>query len=452
MKILFVIKNAFFFGPFADTIRELCHNGHQVKIVHGAGKKPYPIDRPLRALLAEEKRCEQEALLMRRNWRWLILFTRRLLDRTPYLHPEHPSPELVNFKTGLSRNMELLLDTLPIKAALKNRQFHKLLKYVENKIPPDQAIVNYLESYRPDIVVASPCIYYSKEEIEYVKAALDLEIPTIVLVYSWDHLMTKGTFQLTPDWTLVWNRVLADDAVKFHNIPESKVLITGAPHFDTWFRMRPTLNQSDFCRQIGLDPNAPFLAYLCSDVKQEPTFVNKLLDNLARNPETRKINLLVRPYPSKAKIWSNFDAENVVIWPRGGVFPDTSDTKSDYFHTLYHSLAVVGISTTAFLEAALLDKPCVTIMADEFRFEHEMGHFRYLLDADFLEITHSLGEAVTALANISSGLDAMKENRKRFVKEFIRPLGINNVVSEELVRVVESVAQRKPVSEIIRGN
>jgi len=446
MKILFVFGNAIYFNAYENVVRLLCRNGHYVKILHGEGRRSHPVDLSLRAMKAEVKNCESGPLRLRRKWQWLLYFTRRLLNRTPYLNPQHPSPWLVNRKTGFSRPMRILLDIPPAKALLKNKWFQQQLRKVEIAIPPDQAILRWLEEHRPDVVVASPCLYGDHHETEYIKAAGALGIPTIVALYSWDHLMTKGTFHIIPDWTLVWNQVLVDDAVRFHYVPKDKIFITGAPHFDTWFNMQPALDRAAFCRQVGLDPNRPFVTYICSSLKgNEAKLVEEFARTLATNPDTRHLAVLIRPYPSKPRIWDDFEEENVVVWPKVGTIPDTPNAKSDYFHTFYYGIATVGISTTAFLEAAVIDRPCVTIMTEAFRYEHRMGHFRYLLNADFLEGAHSFDEAAHILGDILNGADAKAENRHRFVREFIRPWGMDRSASLVMAKVVETAARRQPI-------
>ena len=84
----------------------------------------------------------------------------------------------------------------------------------------------------PDVVVASPYIFSLSREVEYVKAARSLGIPTVVVVLSWDNLTSKGTFHVLPDLTLVWNSALAEEAASLHDVPKEKLVVTGAPVFD----------------------------------------------------------------------------------------------------------------------------------------------------------------------------------------------------------------------------
>jgi hypothetical protein len=441
MKIVFVFDSALFFTAYEDLIRYLCQKGHDIKIVYGKGRKPFPVDGPLEKFLLETNNCKAEPLLKRRGWRWLLTITRRLLDRAPYLEPEHPSPWLVNRRTGFSRPIRLLLDTPLAKRILKDERFQNKLKWFENNIPPEPTIMRWLNNVSPDIIVVAPYILYNDHyEAEYVKAAGSLGIPTMMFLNSWDHLLSKCTFQIIPDWILVWNRVLMNDAVKFHRIPINKMLITGTPQFDAWFEMQPALDRDVFCEQVGLNPKRRFISYLCSALNgNEAQFVDEFAKKLLMNPQTRDLEILVRPYPSNIGIWKDFNAENVVIWPKTGGMPDLPEAKMGYFHTLYHGEAVVGISTTAFLEAAVIDRPCLTLMTDTFRYAHRMGHFQYLLDADFLEKAVSHEDASDKLAAILNGADVKADNRHRFVRDFVRPKGVEMPVFPIMANILESI-------------
>src|SRR5205085_8824808 len=73
----------------------------------------------------------------------------------------------------------------------------------------------------------------------------------------------------------------------------------------------------------------------------------------------RRIGVLVRPHPNASEQWQGVELEggNAVLWPRQGVHPVAAQSRSDFVDTLAHSTAVVGINTTAMIEAAILGRP-----------------------------------------------------------------------------------------------
>ena len=59
-------------------------------------------------------------------------------------------------------------------------------------------------------------------------------------------------------------------------------------------------------------------------------------------------------------------------WPRPvprvwGSNPIDAESRADYFDSMYHAAAVVGLNTSALVEAAIVDRPVFTMLLPEFR-------------------------------------------------------------------------------------
>ena len=81
--------------------------------------------------------------------------------------------------------------------------------------------------------------------------------------------------------------------------------------------------------------------------------------------------------------------------------PVDEQTREDYFESLYYSAAVVGITTTAFLDAAVVGRPVMSFHANDLVPEHEASlHFQYLMDAErgLLTMADSLEDHARQLA------------------------------------------------------
>jgi hypothetical protein len=327
-----------------------------------------------------------------------------------------------------------------------------LLKKVEKWIPPDGSAALELLNEKPDIVLDMTNLAFNASDIEYQKAACALKIPLVMAIASWDNLTTKGTFHFIPDLVCVWNQGIAEEAVNLHHIPQDRVVITGAPVFDYLFAARTVLDREAFCLLAGIDPSRSYVLYLCSSVQvagDETGFVRDFSENIRNNPATRDTIIMVRPYPMNASIWKGFKAENVVVWPPEGEMTDIPTTQQNYFHSMFYSRAVVGVNTTAMIEAAVVDKPCVTILTERYQATQTgRGHFHHLLKADFLEITHGFSEAAVVIQRILAGEDVKAANRRKFVHEFVRPCGMDKPVASLFARLVQLAAQHKSSVEI----
>ena len=91
----------------------------------------------------------------------------------------------------------------------------------------------------------------------------------------------------------------------------------------------------------------------------------------------------VRPHPENVQPWQKYDMaefDDVVVWPHGGANPVDESSKNDFYDSLYHSAMVVGINTSAQIEAGIVGRPVFTVQTDEHVGTQEGTlHFHYLL-------------------------------------------------------------------------
>jgi hypothetical protein len=300
-------------------------------------------------------------------------------------------------------------------------------------------------------VVASPANLWHPEEIEYVKAARRLRIPTVVPVLSWDNLTTKGMIHVTPDLTLVWNDTQREEAVRVHGIPPEGIAVTGSPFFDPWFQgAREAEARDSFCNRVGLDPQHPFAVYLGSSAniaKDETWLIRAIARELreASQPELRSMQVLARPHPANAGVYAELDEPNVVVWPRAGRLPDSDDSRREFRATLQHAVAAVGINTSGMIDAVIADRPCVAVVVPKYdATQREAVHFIHLLRASTLELADGPESCAELLLGISRGGDSTRDARREFVQTFVRPRGIRASAGALAAHAIELAAERVP--------
>jgi hypothetical protein len=113
------------------------------------------------------------------------------------------------------------------------------------------------------------------------------------------------------------------------------------------------------------------------------------------------------------------------------------------FDSLYYSAAVVGVNTSAMVEAAILQKPVLSLLAPEFAATQEGTlHFHYLLpeNGGFLRVAASIDEHVRQLAEALRNPDRIREQTERFVAGFIRPHGLGTACTPILTDVLQRAA------------
>lgn len=451
LNLLFAITHLYFWHPLEPIARNFCGAGHRVQLLLDRTRNKNFEHR----FTLDQKKLDYEMgwMTSRRDaWQFFLPWVREYLNYLAYLKKRQPTSPLL-----IERWSSYLFP--PVRWLMRFEQFNKILTAdwmwrvlhrINAAAPPSRFIIRKIQKYRPGVVVAASAVLPFSKEIEYVKAAFYLGIPTIVIIPSWDNLTTKGTLQVLPDWLFVWNEKLADEAIRLHNVPEERIFCTGAPKFDPWFDMFPTLSRQAFCQEIGLRPDKPFFLYLCSSefiAGDETAFIEQLAINLSLHLETRDITILVRPHPQNLGYWRNYQSKNanVILWPKDLLAMGTSEIRQDFYHSLYYSKGVLGINTSAFIEAAIVDKPCVSIASEQYELT-QMGipHFKHLLAADFLELPGNFNEAVVTITKILEGRDRKQSQRRAFVQSFIRPHGVDRPASEIMSRAILNVARGNP--------
>jgi hypothetical protein len=310
----------------------------------------------------------------------------------------------------------------------------------------------FLREQRADVVVATPLVVLKTAQLDLARAATELGVRNVFAVASWDHLSSKGELNFSPQQVFVWNDIQKQEAVDLHHIAPERLVITGAPVFDDWFGRRPSAAREEFCARVGLRPDRPMVLYVCSGLLEgsppEPPFVHHWVHHLRASGHAglRECGILVRPHFRRAREWRGVDFsgfDNVACWPPLGEVPDDLSSKNDYFDSLYHSAATVGLNTSAMIEAAIVGRPVHTILVPEF--QHSQAgtlHFRYLLDGPnrLLRPANSLDDHARDLAAVLDGRDPDPDRSARFVRTFVRPCGMNVAATEQFVDALERVA------------
>ena len=332
---------------------------------------------------------------------------------------------------------------------------------VERAIPPDPALVSFLREIAPDAMVVSPLVNRGPggvQQTQLVKAARQLGVPVALAVGSWDHLSSKGLVRVDTDQVIVWNEIQKQEAAAFHKIPSDRIVVTGAQPFDAWFGMQPSLTREAFCARVGLPPDRPLVVYVGSswNIARGPlevAFVRRWLEALRRSSDAaaRDASVLIRPHPSNMRSWEHADAPPfppVAVWPRSRpAIPMNPVEAADYFHSLYYSAAIVGINTSAMIEASILDRPVLTVQPDEFEATQAgTTHFHYLVpDGGGCVATARTFEAhVDQLSAAIRTPERGREARRRFVEQFVRPRGVERPAVDHVVDAIEALARLSP--------
>jgi hypothetical protein len=455
MRLFLSVQHLGSFLVYEPVIRELAERGHTIHLAVSRAES-LGWEKALAGVLADHPQI---------TWSWLspsptssafwfeLAKTIRLwADYLRYFEPYYDAaPKL---KARAEERVPPMLVRLSQRAAVHEPRTRArllgALRTMERSLPAVAEIRQELRAFRPDVVLITPLVYLGSWQFEVLRAALAEGLRTAFAVGSWDHLSSKALVRDLPQRVLVWNDTQKEEAVRLHGVPADRVVVTGAQCYDQWFGRQPVRTREEFCALVGLSADRPIVLYVCSALfwgsPVEAHFVCRWIQSLrgSGDRDVRTAAILIRPHPARMEEWKSIDLSqfgNVALY---GSNPTDASSKEDYFESLFYSHAVVGLNTSAFLEAAVVDRPVHTILTPEFA-ENQTGtlHFHYLLKVGggVLQTSRTFEEHHAKLGASLRRESTTPGANVRFVSEFIRPHGLRKPATLVFCDAVESLAK-----------
>jgi hypothetical protein len=455
MKVLFLLESPEYLRFFDSAIEEMAARGHAVAVAVTSDRTGKPVG--LGGLQQYADRVRVLGMVPQHDGFWGGT-THRLhgiMDFVRYYHPRFAAASALRgrIKRKVLPMAYHWLDAVPRLSPGPVRTIERMLMACDRAIPPYPPIVDFLRDAAPDVLLVSPLVDAASKQVDWIKAARTLGLRTAVCVASWDNLTNKGLLRIEPDLVVVWNEALKREAQEYHYIPEQKIAVTGAQLFDRWFAGTARRSREEFCARVGLPDTRPFLLFtgsssFISESHAEAAFVRRWVIALrsSNDPHVRDINILVRPHPYNCHAWDPdpvADLSGVTVFPRQGYNPIDPDNRADFFDSLYHASGVVGINTSAMIEAAIIGRPVFSLLADEFADTQEGSiHFHHLLpeNGGCLRMAATLDEHVGQLSECLGDPERALAEIKRFIASFIRPHGVDRRATPIFADTIERLA------------
>jgi hypothetical protein len=449
VRILFLGRHYTYFRNFESVIATLAERGHAVHaaVEHGDSLGGRAMIEALAARFSGQVTFGESPVRSADDeWGDVASWIRLGLDYQRYQHPLYDdAPRLRERAADRTPELFVRLSRVPVGRRWLGAAQRSILGRLERALPDDAAVRAYLEAQRPDLLLITPLIGLGSSQIDYLRAARSMGIPTALCVWSWDHLSSKALIREWPDRVFVWNETQKHEAVDLHGVPPARIVVTGAQCFDQWFDRQPSRDRAAFCAEAGLPADRPLLVYACSALLQgspaEAPFVVDWIRRVRASglPRLASSAILVRPHPSRLSEWEGIDLAPlgpVTLWGRN---PVDAQARNDYFDTLFHAAVVAGLNTSAFIEAAIVGRQVCTVLVPEF-YENQMGtlHFHYLrtVGGGLLTVADDFPQH---LAQLAAAIDRPAPPPANFVREFVRPLGLTTAATGVFVAAVEAI-------------
>jgi hypothetical protein len=453
LRFMFVVGSPEYIRYFDSTMTLLMDRGHDVSI--GVNRLRERKHARLEGL--EDARTRILGVIPKRLdiWTPMARAVRGTFDFVRYLQPRFAdAPALrARMKRKVLPSWMAWLDRTRTLDEPALARAYRWLSRLECAIPVSRRITDFLTTHRPDVVIVSPLVDAASDQVDVVRAAQSLGIPAVAGIASWDNLTNKGHLRVQPDMVTVWNERQKQEAVELHGVEPSRVEITGAQLFDRWFERQPSQSRAEFCAMVGLPADRPIVLYTGSSVFIAPSaieapFARRWIQALraSADPVLNGAAVLIRPHPFNVEGWVTTDFSDlgaVAIFPGVRFTPSSDQARTSFFDSLYYASAIVGVNTSAMIEAAILGKPVMSLLTDEFAATQKGTlHFHYLLpeNGGFLRVAHTLDEHVGQLGDALQHPQVSRAQTQAFVGSFLRPKGLDVPCTPLLADALERAA------------
>ena len=334
------------------------------------------------------------------------------------------------------------------------KAYRMLCRFVYRMVK-DRTFDTLLERYAPDLVFAANLT--GAEDARLLKTAHEKGIPTIGMPKGWDNLTLKTLIPVFPDRLLVQTPLLKSDAENL-DYPRDHIEVVGFPKFDVYADRSSLVSRDDFCRVFNLDPAKKLILYAgAGDVlaPHDEEILARFLRTIESGAVKGSPQVIVRPHPKyvyraevlpQASFWA-LDRPGTVVGERLMDFEFTKDDVMHLMNSLYHADLLIHTASTLGVEAAIFDKPMITIGYEEVPVSPALSTARYyryehydrVITTGGMKVARSFDDLVRYTNEYLEHPTIDREGRRKIVEENAYRIDgkAGERVAEEVVRMLE---------------
>lgn len=321
-----------------------------------------------------------------------------------------------------------------------SRIFNLLKNYVQGFFNKKYAI-HLMENVRPDRIVVFDI--FAPQHQHFLPVISESDIPSTGQIRSWDNLSAKGYLHYRFDTYLVWNKYMEEELINYYNISRDKIGIVGGLNFDLLCNLSRVYAKQEFRYKKEIEGKR-LISFMLSYPDLKPTYldyVGILTEEIENGNLPPDIVILVRVQPGKRSEGIEeklrpFGDKIIIDKRENELFTSSFDEwEKDQLHyakVLINSSVVVNFTSTTTIDAALFDRPNVTIGFDEGPVKNyyysmqrflDRTHNRWVRDYAGNRIAKSRGELIDMINFYLENPEEDFEGRKNIVKHLCYDLG-----------------------------
>lgn len=315
----------------------------------------------------------------------------------------------------------------------------------------DNAFDPLFETHKPDVVFAANLT--SNDDARLLKSARDRGIPTIGMPKGWDNLTLKTFLPVFPDRLLVQTELMKKDAERL-DYPSDSIQVVGFPKFDIYADRAKVISRNVFMEKLGLDPARHLILYAGAGDQLAPHDEDILAD-LVQTIDTEVIpgkpQILVRPHPKYKYRDEVIPKHDFWVLDRPGtrtaVNSDFEFNETDVLHlmhSLIHADVVIHTASTLGIEAAIFDKPAITLAYD--------GHSKVdsaISTSRYYRYDHLQRALATGGMRIAYSLDELLDHLKEYLEDPSRDRDERAVMARENAFKIDGKAGARVATAIV---
>ena len=248
-----------------------------------------------------------------------------------------------------------------------------IFRTCEFNINRHHAFSQYFDRYQPSLVFLTDV--FNEGDLLLLKDTRIHGVRDICMIRSWDNATNKNFLRVLPSQIIVQNEVMKQECVTHHQIKPDKILTSGVTQFE-YYRKYVPISREEFCKKIGADSSKRLILFSPAGGKFIDTdwqICVILQDLFQKGLLPDDVQIIVRLHPHNPIKFENFTPDDHFIIEKPGVLflkeraKDAELPLESINHladTLTHSSLVINVVSSMMIDAAVFDKPIITIGFD----------------------------------------------------------------------------------------
>ncbi|MDP7196645.1 MAG: CDP-glycerol glycerophosphotransferase family protein [SAR202 cluster bacterium] len=315
------------------------------------------------------------------------------------------------------------------------RFIRELFRAVNYYFSGESVLDYYFEKYNPNLVFTTDIKHIF--DAQFVLEARKRKILTIGMVRSWDYLTAKGIVRMKPDMMIVHNEIIKEEAIKYADMKEKDIFVSGLPHFDPYTN-ETRISKKEFYKKISANSKKRliFLSPVGDKFADIDWIFFEILDEaIKQNELPNDLQVLVRVPPGDTLDLSKFDKSENIIFDYPGIQfgekyrKENEMSYGDLLHladSIYHSELVVTGPSTIVIDGAVFGKPIIFLNFDGTENKpyypsnnhyYDFNHMQNITKTFGTSNANNGGELIFLINQYLNDPNIKNEERRRIVRE-----------------------------------